>query len=213
VDHGDIDRRPGGNGSTYLGDLLSKASILACGAAAVIGIALAPAAASASTLGAPGSTPTPTSSAGSDPGTTVTFAVTSGALTMTAPLAADLGSGAPGDTISGALGAVTVTDDRALLNASWTATAASTDYTTGGGTTAETIPATDLSYAPGAITTTGIITATGTDITMSNSPQTVVAGTDGTGNNTASWDPTISVAVPAAAVFGTYTGTITHSVS
>ena len=50
-----------------------------------------------------------------DPNTTVTFAVTSGALSMTAPATANLGSGAPGTTISGELGAVTVTDDRAAL--------------------------------------------------------------------------------------------------
>ncbi len=149
----------------------------------------------------------------SDPDTTVTFAVTSGALTITAPTAADLGSGAPGTTISGALGSVTVTDNRALLSASWTATASPTSFTTGSGTTPETIPATDAGYAPGPLTTTGTITATPHTITLSGSPQAVVSRTAGTGNNTASWDPTVSVAVPASAVFGTYTGTIAHSVS
>jgi hypothetical protein len=191
--------------------------------AAVIGVALAPAAASASTLSSPAAsataTPTPASSTApvaggsSDPDTTVTFAVTSGALTITAPTAAGLGSGAPGTTISGALGAVTVTDNRALLSATWTASASSTSFTTGSGTTPETIPATDAGYAPGPLTTTGTITATPHTITLSGSPQAVVVGTAGTGNNTASWDPTVSVAVPAAAVFGTYTGTIAHSVS
>lgn len=204
---------------------MSKTSVLACGAAAVIGIALAPAAASAGTLGAPASSATPASSAapassagpagaaGSDPDTTVTFAVTTGALSMSAPVTADLGSGAPGTTISGALGPVVVTDDRALLSAAWSATASATDFTTGSGTAAETIPATDVSYAPGAITTTGFVTATGTDITLSGSAQIVVAGTGIVGDNTASWDPAISVAVPAAAVGGVYTGTLTHSVS
>ena len=68
---------------------------------------------------------------------------------MTAPDTVDLGSGAPGTTISGTLGTVTVTDDRALLAAAWTATASATDWTTGGGTPAETIPATDVGYDPG----------------------------------------------------------------
>jgi hypothetical protein len=151
--------------------------------------------------------------AGSDPDTTVTFTVTSGDLSISAPLTAGLGSGAPGTNISAALGAVTVTDDRALAIASWTATASSTDFTTGGATPAETIPATDVGYAVGSVTTTGTITATPTNITMSNDPQTVVAGSAGVGDDTASWNPTITVHVPAAAVGGLYTGTISHSVS
>jgi hypothetical protein len=40
----------------------------------------------------------------------------------------------------------------------------------------------------------------------------VVNGTS-TGISTASWNPTISVLVPPAAVAGTYSGTITHSVA
>jgi hypothetical protein len=143
----------------------------------------------------------------------VTFTVNSGALSMSAPVSVDLGSGAPGTTISGSLGAVSVTDDWALLSASWTATAASTDWTTGGATPTETIPATDVGYDPGSITTTGVITATGTPITLSGTPAPVVTGTNGVGDNTATWNPAISVAVPASAVGGTYTGTLTQSVS
>jgi hypothetical protein len=130
---------------------------------AVAGIALAPAAASAATqkpaVLAYSSTP-----AAGDPDTTVTFAVTSGELSMTAPVSADLGGGAPGTTINGK--AVTVTDDRALLSAAWTTTASASDWTTGSGTPAETIPATDVGYNPGSVTTTGTITATGTPITL-----------------------------------------------
>jgi hypothetical protein len=154
-----------------------------------------------------------TSPSAADPDTTVTFSVLSGALSISAPVSADLGSGAPGTTISGALGAVTVTDDRALLSASWTTTASASDWTTGSGTPSETIPATDVGYDPGSITTTGTITATGTPITLSGTAAPVVTGTSGVGDNTASWDPVLSVAVPAAAVGGTYTGTLTQSVS
>jgi hypothetical protein len=143
----------------------------------------------------------------------VTFAVTTGALSMTAPVASNLGSGAPGTSIVSALGAVTVTDDRALLSAAWTATAASTDFTTGTATTPETIPATDVGYSPGTITTTGTITATPTAITLSGTAQPVVTGTAGVGDNTASWNPTLTVSVPASAVGGAYTGTLTESVS
>ena len=180
--------------------------------AAIAGIVLVPGIASAATAN-PNVLARSSSPASGDPDTTVTFTVTSGELSMTAPVSANLGSGAPGTTINGNLGAVTVTDDRALLSASWTTTASSTDWTTGGGTPAETIPATDVGYDPGSITTTGTITATGTPITLSGTAAPVVAGTDGVGNNTASWNPALAVAVPAAAVGGTYTGTLTESVS
>ena len=92
----------------------------------------------------------------------MTFTVTTGGLSMTAPASADLGSGAPGTTITGNLGGnVLVTDLRATLGGTWTATASSTAWTTGTGTADETIPAADATYTPGAITTTGTITATG----------------------------------------------------
>ena len=180
--------------------------------AAVAGIVLMPGIASAATAN-PSALARSSSPAGGDPDTTVTFTVTTGALSMSAPVSAVLGSGAPGTTISGALGAVTVTDDRALLEASWTTTASSTNWTTGGGTPAETIPATDVGYDPGSITTTGTITATGTPVTLANTAAPVVAGTAGVGNNTASWNPELSVAVPAAAVGGVYAGTLSESVS
>jgi hypothetical protein len=176
------------------------------GAAVVTLAALSPAAAFAATA-APAAT-------GPTVDTTTTFTVTSGALTITAPNTADVGSGAPGTTISGALGAVTVNDNRALLTATWTASASATDFTTGTATADETIPATDVSYAVGAITNTGTITPTGADLApMTNAAQPVVAGAAGVGDNSATWDPTISVAVPASAVGGLYTGTITHSVA
>jgi hypothetical protein len=179
--------------------------------AAIGGIVLTPVAASAATAGptvlAYSSSPSP------DPNTTVTFTVSSGALSMTAPATVDLGTNAPGNTITGSVGTVTVTDDRALLVAAWTAVASASAWTTGGGTPAETIPAGDVGYGPGSITTTGTITATGTPITLSGVPAPVVTGSAGVGNNTAAWDPTLAVAVPAAAVGGAYTGILTQSVS
>lgn len=147
--------------------------------------------------------------AADDPATTVTYTVTTGALSMSVPASATLGSGAPGTTISAPIGPVTVTDDRALLSASWTVTASETDFTSG----PSTIPATSATYSPGTITTTGTITATPTSVTLSNSAQTVDTGSAGVGDNTATWNPTISVHVPAGAVGGTYTGTLTQSVA
>jgi hypothetical protein len=185
-------------------------------AAVVMGIALYPAAGSAAPLRpaalAYSSSSTPS---GGDPSadTTVTFSVTVGALSITAPGTANLGTGLPGGKIDGALGTVTVTDNRALLAASWTATANSTDWTTGGGTGNETIPAGDVVYDPGTVNKTGTITVNPSTITLSSTAQTVVAATAGVGNNTAAWDPNLEVSVPAAAVGGAYSGTVTDSVS
>ncbi|MFD7642954.1 hypothetical protein ACFV4P_20105 [Kitasatospora sp. NPDC059795] len=144
-----------------------------------------------------------------DPSTTVTFVVTSGALSLSVPASTDLGSGAPGATVSAPIGPCTVVDDRALLSASWTVTAAETDFVNG----VSTIPATDADYSVGSVTTTGTITVTSTDVTLSNSSQTVLTGSEGVGDNTATWDPTVTVHVPPSAVSGLYTGTLTQSVA
>jgi len=141
--------------------------------------------------------------------TTITADVTSGALSISVPASANLGAGAPGTSISGPLGPATVTDDRALLAASWTVTASESDFISG----ASTMPASAADYAPGSVTTTGTITVTQTSITLGNSPSVVLTGSSGVGNNTASWNPTVTLHVPASAVAGAYTGTLTQSVS
>jgi hypothetical protein len=149
-----------------------------------------------------------------DPDTTVTLTVTTGALSMTAPSSADLGSGAPGTTIGPtALGSVTVTDNRALSSASWSATASSTAFTGSGTAAGDTIPASAATYNPGSPTTTGTITVTPHTVTLSGTPQAVVDGTAGHGNNSAAWNPTIAVAVPASAVGGPFSATLSQSVS
>ena len=184
------------------------------GATAVLGAALL------TTTAASAAPHTRAAPAVGDPDTTVTFTVTTGALSMTAPAAATLGTGngLPGTTISGELGApgVVVTDDRAALNAIWTATASAnafTNATAGGGT----IPATAATYDPGDITTTGTVSAVsptpGTPIGLSGTPADVVLGTGVVGDNTATWDPTIAVAIPGFAVNGVYSDTLTQSVS
>jgi hypothetical protein len=188
---------------------MKKSILCVLSVAAIMGAVLTSTAASAAvTANARAAIPAP-----GDPDTTVTFTVTVGALSMTAPVSANLGAGAPGSTIAGAIGAMTVTDDRALLSAAWAATASSTAFVTGGATPAETVPANRVGYSPGAVTTTGTITSTGTPITLSGAATPVVAGTAGVGDNTATWNPLLSVAVPASAVGGVYAGTLTQSVS
>jgi hypothetical protein len=81
------------------------------------------------------------------------------------------------------------------------------------------IPLTNISYWSGPATaTTGTGTFTpgqltaGSAVTLTG-PQTVFSATTASGVNSASWNPALSVLVPAGAVAGTYTATITHSVS
>ncbi|WP_429194491.1 hypothetical protein [Kitasatospora sp. MAP12-15] len=160
----------------------------------------------------------PASAAGSGD-TTVTFTVTVGAISITVPSSAGLPAGVPGGTTSGQLGAVTVTDNRALLNAFWTSTVSSTDYTTGGGTAPETITKSNVSYWSGPATATtgnGTFTpgqATSTQKQALTTAITAFSMTGGSGDNSATWNPTLVVAVPASAVGGLYTGTVTHSVA
>jgi hypothetical protein len=216
----DDDRRwgPAQAGPGESGDPLRASLRLAVSLAIVIGTGLTATAASAATnasatparglAGSPG---------GGDPETTVTFSVNVGGLTMVAPGSADLGSGDPGTTITHNLGGnVAVTDLRATLGGTWVATASSTAWTLvgGTGTVDEIIPAADATYTPGTIAVTGTSTAAtgGHTTTLSGTPQTIVNATV-TGNNTASWDPTIAVAVPATIVGGAYTATLTQSVA
>ncbi len=198
------------------GDFMRKVLGLSISAAAIVATGLIPTAGWAATAASAAVT---ANTPGGDPNTTVTFTVTSGLLTMTAPDSVNLlptgsDTGLPGTTVSATMGTTTVTDDRALLGATWTATAAESDFKTGAGTTDETIPATDASFDPGTITTTGIFLSAPvvTPVTLANGPQTIVTGS-ADGDNIASWDAAVAVAIPSTAVLGTYTGTLTQSVS
>ncbi|MCO6006496.1 hypothetical protein NE236_16035 [Actinoallomurus purpureus] len=148
--------------------------------------------------------------------TTVTFGVTAGTLTISAPTAVSLGNGAPGGTITGSFSGggvtgVTVTDARGLNPAPWTATVSSTDFSPTAGTGA--IPAADVNYTPNTATFTGDGTFTaGTAGPLSSGGFTAYSHTGGTGGNTANWIPTLLVNVPVTAHVTTYTGIVTHSV-
>ncbi|MGW2253177.1 hypothetical protein ACWCXH_23685 [Kitasatospora sp. NPDC001660] len=148
----------------------------------------------------------------------ITIIPTTGTLSISVPTTAGLGSAAPGGTLSAALGTVTVSDQRGLSTSTWTATVSATNFTTGGATSAETITTSNVSYWSGAATNTnGTVTATPGESSASaaqalNSARTAFTST-GSGNNSTSWIPTLVVNIPAAAVHGTYTGTVTHSVA
>jgi hypothetical protein len=152
--------------------------------------------------------------------TTTTFSLTAGSLAISVPASRDLGSGATGGgTVSAQLGTVTVTDTRGALAGTWTASASSTAFTTGGATASETIAKGQVTYWSGTVTA-----SSGTAVFAPGQPlaadaealsvsRTAFSASAIVGNNSASWNPTVTVNVPAAAVAGSYTGTITHSVA
>jgi hypothetical protein len=108
-----------------------------------------------------------------------------------------------------------VTDDRALLDATWTATALTSTFVTPGGSADDVIPVGAATYNPGTIAETFgtfLSAPVGTAITLSADPQTIVTA-NADGDNIATWDAALAVAIPGTAVLGLYTGILTQSVS
>jgi hypothetical protein len=157
---------------------------------------------------------TASSSTAPDATQSFTLTVSGGSLSITLPSTANLGSGALGNTISGALGSVQVVDNRGSATASWTASVSSTTFTSAG----KTVPLANLKYWSGPSTST---TGTGTftpgqsnsgaaqDLTTSRTCFTLAGGN---GVNQATWNPTFMATVPITLVPGTYSGIVTHSV-
>jgi hypothetical protein len=143
--------------------------------------------------------------------TPATFQLVAGTLSISTPTASvSFGSqvsSVTSSTMSGPLGVVTVSDQRGGTT-TWTASVISTAFTP---TAGPADPASNVSYAAGTITASGgVATAVaGADLT---GVTTVVTGAS-TGVSSASWNPTISVLVPANFAPGIYAATITHSVA
>jgi len=111
-----------------------------------------------------------------------------------------------------------VIDQRATVSGTWTAGVTSTDFTTGTGTATadETVAAGDIEYSPGSVITQvnpSTIYTPGTDARLDNTTSlTAMSTSDESGSGGVSWNPTITVHLPAQTVAGTYSGIITHSV-
>ena len=144
--------------------------------------------------------------------TPVTVEITGGGLAISVPAAADLGTAAASpsaQTVTGSLGLVVVSDLRGGI-LGWVATAGSTSFT---GSSGGTISAGTMTYTPGTAVVVGIATVTPISLTAMTTPGTVQTATAVLGVNTATWDPSIAVTLPAGAQAGTYSATVTHSVS
>ncbi len=114
------------------------------------------------------------------------------------------------------LGTVTVTDERAALVANWTATATGTDFdltTTGAdpaGDPNQRVAATAISYS--ALPTVDLGTGIATPSVGTLGVGGLVAYV-GSGSNTVSWNPTLTMTLLPTQVAGVYEGTVTHSIS
>ncbi|MCX5068144.1 ice-binding family protein [Micromonospora lupini] len=141
-----------------------------------------------------------------------------GELSISAPETATLSSAGLGGVASGSLGSVTVTDERLLSAPTWTATVVATNFVTSG-LPVHSIASTNVSCWSGPATATsgiGTFTSgqpTAGDAEIINVERTAFTLTDGIGNNSATWNPVVSVQIPLTAVAGTYTGTVTFSVA
>jgi hypothetical protein len=146
--------------------------------------------------------------------TTGTITITAGSLSITVPAdAGNLSTKAntvAGQTVSGVLGQVQVLDARsAAAGSGWVVSVISTAFTPPAGPA---IAASAVGY------TAGTITKVGTATYVANNPPNLtgvapaVTATGITGDNSATWNPTISVAVPGGTATGVYSATITHSI-
>ena len=136
----------------------------------------------------------------------------------------NLGTVAAGTPLlTGSLGSVTVTDNRAALVAAWTAKVTATDFVHElAGTTPPAnavVPKASILYTAGlptATTGTGAFVP-GVTTLASLTPEAEalqIAGTwAGVGSNSATWNPTLAFTLLNSQVAGKYTGQITHSVA
>ena len=148
-----------------------------------------------------------------------TPSVAAATLSITVPSAANLGSAATGTaTRTAQLGTVTVSSS-GVVGASFIATVSSTNFTTGSASANETITRSSIAYWSGPATANNGLASfvpgqlTAVQAVTLSSARTAFSGTGLLASFSVSWNPTLVVSIPSAAVAGAYTGTITHSVA
>jgi hypothetical protein len=152
--------------------------------------------------------------------TNVTFTLTGGSLSLTAPGSASLTAagqlGATGTSVTGALGNTTVTDARGTLAHTVTVTMSSTDFVDGSSDTITKSNASAYSGVPTATSGTAVPvpTTAGTPASIGNAGgATVFSMTGLVGSASATYSPTVTVTIPANAIAGSYSGTVTQTAS
>jgi hypothetical protein len=156
--------------------------------------------------------------------TDVTFTLTGGDLTITTPTAAaTLSAGAlsvTGTSVTGALGDTTVTDERGSLLQNVTVTMASSAFTNDPNPDPAVTGDEYVIPASAATGYSGVATPSGTAIPVPTTVGMALGGSgsailtmESSGSGGAIYNPTVSVAVPAGAIAGTYEGVITQTVA
>jgi hypothetical protein len=143
---------------------------------------------------------------------TITTAIPlpAGSLSISVPRGVDIGTSPEtvgGETITGQLGVIRV-DDTRDAGAGWVVTVTATALTAPNNAP---IAVGAIRYSVGPILGVGAIDTDDHPGDLTDGPSAVTASV-ATGNNSASWSPTIAVTVPGATASGVYTSTITHSV-
>jgi hypothetical protein len=142
------------------------------------------------------------------------------AVSISAPSSRNLGSAPTGSsTLSAQLGTVTASAS-GLLAPDFIARVSCTVFTTGARSANETIGKASIRYWSGPATSVTGLLGGGTpgQPTAAQSVDLTVTRTAFTGQGTllaisGSWNPTLIINIPASAIAGTYSGTITHSVA
>ena len=145
------------------------------------------------------------------------FSVTAGSLSISVPTGlVNLGSvtdSVLGSSVSSPLGQVKVSDARGILATNWLAAVSASDFAS----VDAIVAASNVGYSAGEIASAGpgslgalFLGHSYADI---GTIQSAVATLDITGNNSATWNPTVSVFVTPGTTVATYTGSITHSVA
>jgi hypothetical protein len=148
----------------------------------------------------------------------VGLAPASRAASVAVPGNANLGSASIGGTLTAQLGSVTASAG-GLLGVQVTANVICSDFKTGSGSAAETISKTHVFYWSGPATGFFGLVGSGTPGQPTSADQVSCATSQQAFQGQAllltvsvTWNPTIVIHIPASAVVGTYTGTVTHTV-
>lgn len=169
--------------------------------------------------------------AAGDTSTSFTVAVNSSGLSITHAATSSTLSGATfsaaAGEVSGTLPATTVTDERGALLGQWTVQVSGTDFTHAADSTVgvaranarvflDAVDLTALTTTLAAGTLEGM-TVTGAELTAGtnnlSSTYTLIQGTTDTGTGKVTYVPAMKVTLPANTPAGTYTATVTQTVS
>lgn len=134
-----------------------------------------------------------------------------GSLSISTPPTFSYGTTIANSTLIKQMGPVTVTDDRGGTTG-WIVSVIASALTNQS-PPANTIIPTAMSYSSGLFLKTGTGILVEQDQTDLTGELSVVTETSTVGIMTATWNPTMTLVIPAGASEGTYTGTITQSVA